>query len=182
MTALTEMALHTEKSAALFRDLTSALYSGRITGDQWMAATMQEIKNAHGAFSTLAAGGRDNMTQASWGRVGGNLRVEYGHLRDMAAGIADGSVSEAQALARIRQYNKAGEQAYWNEFRAQNSGAGDSSLPLLTQSPRDGQTVCHGNCGCHLETQEDGVHWILGLEKNCPDCPELALGGPYRLA
>lgn len=181
LTIRNEMLRHTQASASYMETLTNQLYSGQLTGEQWRIAMASELKNTHGGLSMFANGGRDQMTPQAWGRVGGNLRTEYRNLQTFADQIAAGEVPQGSAVMRSKQYAQAGQQAYWRERSAQDVFNQQTGLPVLNQVPGDGQTRCHGNCGCHLQPTPAGVMWILGKEDNCPDCPSLALGGPYQM-
>jgi hypothetical protein len=160
--------------------LTRALYAGRLNLSQWSTSIAATLKDAHLANSLVAVGGADNLGPANYGRAGGTLADEYRHLYDFAQAIADGDVSEAQALARAQQYARASQQAYWREYAQREMRPEWSGLPVLKNAPRDGRTQCHGNCNCQLRTDEDGIHWELFPGESCPDCQALAAGGPYR--
>ena len=160
--------------------LTERLYSGQINLVQWSLGVAGELKDAHIANALIGAGA-DSMNLGQLARTGGTLADEYRHLFEFAKGIADGSVSEAQALARVAQYGKATQQDYWREYaQAQEKLDAWAGLPVLTQSPGDGGTQCRGNCNCTLGSQEDGIHWKLNPGETCEDCMSLAAGGPYR--
>lgn len=151
--------------------LTRQMYAGNISVQQWQVSVAQSLSDAHLAQSMFAVGGRANMTQANWGRVGGVLRDEYRYLSRFANDIASGRVSEAQALARIQQYGNATYQSYWREYAHTSSGllywrlspaehcgdcltlSGDSPYTAQTipTYPGAGQTTCRGNCRCYLE-------------------------------
>lgn len=166
-----EMRVHQLSTFDVLESLTRQLYSGSISIQNWQIGVTGELKDAHLAQSMYAVGGRHNMTSVEFGRVGGVLADEYRHLQVFAEGIANGTVSEAQALARIKQYGKATQQSYWREF-AQASDSmvnwvlhpaehcGDC-LSLNADNPHDatalstypgaGDTQCRGNCQCTLE-------------------------------
>jgi len=160
--------------------LTKQLYAGDIKLSDWQLAVATELKDAHLAQAAFARGGRPNMGPQQLGRVGGNLADEYRHLDKFAGGIADGSVSEAQALSRINQYGDATDQAYQREWAIQRRRPEWEGLPTLNQVPRDGGTVCHGHCNCQLDEHEDGIHWVLYPGESCDDCQGLADHGPYQ--
>lgn len=174
-TVVAEMRVHQTATFDALESLTQDLYAGRITVPQWQVSIAQELKDAHLAQAMYGAGGRANMTPAKWGRVGGNLANEYRFLTNFADEMLNGNVSEAQALARIRQYGIATQQSYWNEYADNNefvrwtlnpgescgdcvglaSGGIDgnglylsSDLPTV---PGAGATQCRGNCNCTLE-------------------------------
>jgi hypothetical protein len=156
------------------------LYDGSISLEDWQVAIATEIKERHINAAMIARGGRQKMTSIEWGRIGGNLADEFRHLQRFAEGITRGEVPLGSAISRANQYGNAVEQAYWKEWGRVQDRPGWAALPALNQVPRDGRTKCHGNCGCQLETHADGIHWVLGKEKNCKDCPRLAAEGPYR--
>lgn len=160
--------------------LTRSLYAGRINITQWSTSVASVLKDAHLSNSMVAVGGSDLLGPANFGRAGGTLADEYRHLYEFAQGIAGGDVSETQALARVNQYAKASQQAYWREYVRRDVRPEWAGLPELTQYPRDGSQQCHGNCNCQLRTDTDGIHWDLYPGETCPDCQTLAAGGPYR--
>lgn len=178
-----EVQAHVEAGQAVIEELTVELNAGDITLPEWKMAVAHELKDMHGSFAMYGAGGRDAMSPSMWGRVGGNLADEYKHLQDFADGIANGTVSPAQALARAKAYGRASEQAYWRAF-AETAPKSDPSLPLLRNVPKDGKppSTCHGNCNCQIVRRKDGAYdWVTHPGEHCAGCLELATGGPYRL-
>jgi hypothetical protein len=171
----------TDAATQEMQRLTEALYGGRIEISQWSMGVADTLKDLHLSNAMVAVGGSDNLGFTEYGRIGGTLSDEYRHLYDFAQGIANGEVSEAQALARISQYGQASQQSFWKEYiLAQEKLEEWADLPVLSQSPGDGSTQCHGNCNCTLDAQDDGIHWELNPGENCDDCLSLAAGGPYR--
>jgi hypothetical protein len=170
-----EMRRHQQATYDRLDNLTRSLYSGGISLEQWQLGVAVELKDAHLAQSMFAVGGRRNMTAVEWGRVGGTLRDEYRYLHGFAEGIAAGTVSEAQALARIKQYGNATQQSYWREYSEATKGlihwrlgvteehckdcpANAAGSPYTSKTlpnyPGDGSTTCRGNCTCYLERIE----------------------------
>lgn len=166
-----ELERHVSATFDALEGLTRRMYAQDITLTQWQASVASELKDAHLAQAMFARGGKANMGAAQFGRVGATLRDEYGFLAAFADDIAAGRVSEAQALARIRQYGRATRQSYWNEYRIASPGmvawrlnpaehcpdclalaAGSpyraDQLPTV---PGAGSTRCRGNCKCTLE-------------------------------
>lgn len=162
---------HIEAASQELAALTRQLYAERITLAQWQAASASVLKDAHLA-SSAAARGIDGMGSVEFGRVGGTLADEYRFLNGFAVDIANGSVSEAQALARINQYANNTQQAYWREYKlmvarnevvwwelhAGESCNGCKSLAAgspyksgdLKTVPGAGSTECRGGCNCTL--------------------------------
>lgn len=169
-TVETEMRRQVAATHAELESLTNRLYQGNITLPQWQSAVAQQLADTHMAQSMFAVGGRANMTAQNWGRVGGVLRDEYRYLTNFANDIANGRVSQAQAVARIRQYGNATQQSYWREYANASNGLIHwelnpaehcaDCLSLATGSPYTasslptypgaGETTCRGNCRCNL--------------------------------
>lgn len=168
-----EMRIHQTATYNVLDNVTRQLYAGSITLEQWQIAVASELKDAHLAQSMFAVGGKNNMGQANYGRVGGTLADEYRYLANFASEIAAGTVSEAQALARIRQYGNATQASYWREYKLASEliywnlsvaehcqscitlASGSPYKPNeLNQVPGDGNTQCRGNCKCTLTREE----------------------------
>lgn len=151
-------------------NLTQRLYAGNISLTQWELGAASIIKDAHLANAAMGAGG--NLGIAGYGRAGINLADEFRFLHNFAGEIKRGTISEAQALARIKQYGNAAKQAYWRELDQNtpeqalvdwrlNPGehcpdcvsmaAGGPYKPgELTVYPGSGATQCRGSCNCEL--------------------------------
>lgn len=172
---INEMRLHQQATYSTLENLTNSLYSGQISVSQWQIGIASELKDAHLAQSIFAVGGKANMTAANYGRVGGVLADEYRYLTRFAQQIANGQISQAQALARIRQYGNATQQSYYREYAQAtpdnevihwdlnpaehcgdcldlNSGSPYTSATLPTV-PGAGNTQCRGNCKCTLRRE-----------------------------
>lgn len=161
--------------------LTRQYFDGLISLRQWEAAAATEIKNAHLAQGMFARGGRDQMDPASWGRIGGTLADEYRYLRGLSEDMQAGRVTVGQAVQRIRQYGNNSGQSYWREWTdGMDVPASWARLPRLSRHPRDGSTICRGNCQCHLEQRPDGIYWIRTAAESCETCAEMEAGNPYR--
>lgn len=177
-----EVQRHIEGMANTLQDLTRDLYAGEMSVAEWQAAAAQQIKSGWLSSSMYAVGGRENMTAAEFGRVGGGLKDEFRYLTNFARQIADGKRSEAQALSRVQQYADASRQAYYDEWARQRDNPDWNDLPRLKQVPGDGGTRCRGNCNCEILETADGLVWKLNEAEHCEDCEALANGGPYQYA
>jgi hypothetical protein len=170
-----EMRVHQTATYSTLDNLTRQLYSGGITLEQWQIGVTGELRDAHLAQAMYAVGGRNNMGFDNFGRVGGTLADEYRYLANFANDIASGNVSEATALARIRQYGNSTQQSYWREYSNATpnnqkitwklnpaehcsgcldlaAGSPYTSATLPTY-PGAGATPCRGNCNCILERE-----------------------------
>lgn len=161
-------------------ELAAQLASGDMRTGQWVLGMREQIRRSYISEYLLAKGGRENMTQEDWGRLGGLLQNQYRYLNRFAQDINAGTMSEAQIAQRSQLYIKSARQAY---ERGQVAGLG---MPALPAYPGDGSTVCLTNCQCHWEiTQAEEewlAYWTLGAAEHCPDCMERAQNwAPYRL-
>lgn len=173
-TVTNEMYRHQKATYNALDSLTKDLYAGRVDVTGWQAAVALELRDAHLAQAMFGAGGRVNMTQANWGRVGGTLADEYRYLTNFASDISSGRVSEAQALARIKQYGNATQQSYWREYAVNTitllywvlrpvNNCSDCvnyalsspyTIDTIPTYPGAGATRCRGNCACYLTRRD----------------------------
>ena len=65
------------------------------------------IKDVHLNAAITAVGGRDQMTQADWGRVGQLIKGQYGYLDNFAEELAGGLAVTAAVLTRMKMYTEA---------------------------------------------------------------------------
>ena len=158
------------------RGLAGALYAKDVTLGAWEADMRAQIKGEYTRQYLLGRGGRDQMTQADWGSIGGMLASQYRFLDKFAADIATGELSEAQIAARSELYLYSAKQAFekanerartsdtqvkWTMSAAEHCGDCESFASLDWQPmaedpfggahPGDGSTICKTNCKCHLE-------------------------------
>jgi len=148
--------------------LSRRLVDKEINLAQWTLEMRQQVKDTYINEYMLARGGRNNMTQADWGRIGAMVKKQYQFVDNFARDIDAGKVSGGQIQTRARMYVDSGTQAF---ERAKTESLG---LPPLPAYPGDGQTVCRANCQCAWDIQDNGDHWAatwqLGIAEHCPDC------------
>lgn len=93
--------------------LTERLRAGDVTLADWQSQALGVIKQGHVAAGMIAQGGKAQMTPSAFGFLGHQIRGEYGHLRDLANGIADGSVPlDGRLVARAGMYGQAARTTY----------------------------------------------------------------------
>jgi len=137
------------------------------------------LKKSYIDMYTMGKGGRNNMTQADWGSIGGMLHEQYRHLDVLMKQVGAGEISPAQALSRLKMYENSSNEALWRGYT--------SDLPIdLPAYPGDGSTVCLTNCQCEWEIikVEGGYdcYWRLGAAEHCPDCVERSQHwNPFRI-
>ncbi len=159
-----------EYSANNIGRLTERLNGGQLTIGQWQREVAQELKNAHLIAAMAGRGGRDAMTQADWGRVGGRLRWEYEYLNRFAQEIEAGKLSAAQIAARARLYGNAARKSYYDgrtaaarvsEYRYEQrflqpgescedcvNYAARGRVPIGTLPEPGEGSRCRSNCNC----------------------------------
>jgi hypothetical protein len=146
----------------------------------WEVDFRGKLKDQYIVQYLAGRGGRDAMTQADWGSIGGMLKKQYGYLSRFTGQIAAGELSEegrlkmGQIRARSTMYfNSAGQAFERGKVASVGPGA-----PLLPAYPGDGSTRCLSNCGCHWSIEEGRnvwrASWVLGPTEHCPDCVERA--------
>lgn len=143
------------------------LQEGDLNIQDWVVDMRDLIKNTYRAMYELAIGGRENMTQADYGRLGGILQEQYRYLDGFAQDLADGKLSLPQAQYRARMYIESATQAF-ERAKAASYGL------VLPQYPGDGSTQCLTNCRCEWDIKEKNTEWLcywrLGQAEHCPDC------------
>lgn len=147
---------------------TRAYSDGKIDAAQWESQCRETIKTAAIDQYVAGRGGRGEMTQADWGRVGQYTREQYQYLNGMAGDLE--GLSPAQREARIQMYVESTDRMF-ERARAAEKGIPIDRLPAL---PGDGSTQCLVNCQCHWEYErvEGGweCRWTLGPAEHCDDC------------
>lgn len=169
--------------------LTERMIAGKIDLPTWQAGMAREIRDAHTVSAVLGRGGRDQMTQADWGRMGARLREQYKYLNRFSRDIADGKLTPAQIRARAKMYAQSARTSYYDGLTAAKQVAGfDEEMRVLTPEaehcddcpplsghwepigslPPVGATICLTNCRCtkiyrkHVVTPEGKVTEVIG--------------------
>ncbi len=137
-----------EDAARDVRALTQRLRDGEITLREWQRGMAAEIRATHLTHAAIAAGGFDRMTQADYGRVGGQVRAELVYLRARALRIADGRQALDGTILRIAEsYVQAGRNTYFRARRAEALKLGyDEELNVL-----------HARESCHNDPTTERV-------------------------
>lgn len=153
--------------------LAADLASGAKSVQEFDVAFRREIKTAYIDQYVLGKGGRGNMTQADWGRVGQMVREQYIFARDFARDIADGKLSEAQIAQRASLYFDSSTQAF---ERGRAASHGDLQLP---EYPADGSQQCRSRCKCRWDIKETDDAWectwrLNAAAEHCESCRDNA--------
>lgn len=113
--------------------LTTQLRNREISLADWQTQMRNEIRTAHTNAAMVARGGRDQMTNADWGRTGRELRTQYEYLDKWAAKIATGEAPlDGRANARARLYGNASRDTYEQQRRTMAADNGnDEEMRVL---------------------------------------------------
>lgn len=132
-------------------DLTEQLRNRELTLGQWERAVRMELKHIHLYSATLAKGGSMQLSQADFGRIGRELRDQYGFLREFADQIASGKQPvDGRLTSRARLYAQSGRATFHLTERAEMERRGwDLEENVLAASEHCG--------GCLEETAKGRV-------------------------
>jgi hypothetical protein len=171
------------KSQNKMTDLAGLVSDNTLSVADWETQFKTAIKNQYIDQYIAGVGGRDRMTQADWGSIGGMLNNQYHpYLDDFRREITMGNLSEAQIKARMDLYLSSSKQAYEkaNGRAAKKAGmteerwvlgavgsehcedclglanAGWVTAPEISKDnvPGDGRTICGVNCACRIEHRQ----------------------------
>lgn len=117
-------------------DLAARLTGGELDTAQWVTQMRQVVKQTYIDEYVMARGGRAQLTQADYGRLGAMLKEQYKYLQGFERDILSGKLTSGQIATRAGMYIDSATQAF---ERAQAVAVGAPSLP---QYPGDGATVC----------------------------------------
>lgn len=149
-----------------------------IAPDDFRAAMRQEIKDEYIRQYLLGRGGREQMTQADWGSIGGMLAEQYSYLEGFVAEVGTGELSEAAIAARAKMYINSAREGFERANRRVQENAGYTEM-LWNLNPAEhcedcislnalgwveigsdafggcypgsGCTICLTNCACNIE-------------------------------
>jgi len=160
--------------------LTDRLVDGDLNAAQWTQEMRRQIRTTYVDEYVLARGGRGNMTQADWGRIGQMVKGQYQFLGKFEQDIKAGKLSPGQITTRANMYVESGTQAF------EQGKAVALGLPRLPAYPGDGSTLCKANCRCHWEIEAAETEWLatwtLGIAEHCDTCVQRAQDwAPYRV-
>jgi hypothetical protein len=162
--------------------LTLDYKAGVLDASTWLATMRDELRRAAIENRALGAGGLDKLGFHDYGVIGANIKESYRRLIGFANGLADGSISEAQALARLTGYLGQARWQYYDAVKERRSLTSKPGFVVLAarrlgiaehcnscvmysragfrpiaQVPMPGEpntSECDGHCRCHLEIKE----------------------------
>lgn len=147
------------------------LEDGTLSAADYGELLRDELKSSYIQQGILGRGGRDQMTQSDWGRIGAMLKPEYQRITAFVVEIDAGALTIAQITARSRNYFKASRNAY----EQMNAAAYGIRLPAY---PCDGTSECMNGCRCSWDIRPLGdgdmdCYWEIDpLAENCATCAD----------
>lgn len=132
-------------------DLTAHLLRGAIPLAEWQREAMAVIKVSHVAAGVVAQGGKLQMTQAHYGFLGRAIRDQYAYLRDLANGIADGSVQlDGRLISRAGMYGQHARVMY-EDVRRRDA---------LSRGLDEERSVLHASESCASCRAQAAIGWV----------------------
>ena len=92
--------------------LANLLAEGNISVGDWREAFRRQIKDYYIDAYILGIGGREQMTSADWGSVGGMLGEQYRYLEGFYQELLTGELSEGQIRMRMAMYINSSREAF----------------------------------------------------------------------
>lgn len=143
------------------------------TVEAWERRMLEAIARGHAASAIagtaerlgVEAGGKllneRNLSRVERDEIKRSVAGQVPYLRNFAADVQAGRLSDAQITARAGLYAGA-TRATWSKGRWSGKG-----LPAY---PADGGTACLVNCKCSWVERDGGMYWEMGTAEHCPDC------------
>lgn len=102
------------------------LITGRINRAEWALRSGAEMKNMHRSLAMLANGGKSQMNNSKWGRLGQRLQSELRFFNSFATVVDNTEIANlgSKFLNRLESYADAGRGTYWSATRAREAAAG----------------------------------------------------------
>lgn len=146
---------------------------GKIDLAEFQTRVANDLKLSHLRMATIASGGKDGLTPRHYGVAGAELKRQYRYLMSFGQDLADGKLTEKQAIARAAQYGESSRTAFfkaelvtreaeqWDQAKrlldsqAQhcNSCLGHQRLDWVRLSeivPPTTNCECHSRCRCRI--------------------------------
>lgn len=146
--------LRAERAAErIGEELATQLREGTISLATWQAQMRKLMKDMHVSAGMLATGGRDMMTPAARGALGGHLTREYRALNALALKIQNGTQRLDGTLWRTaRHYIRAARKTFYDATRKRERSRGfDEERSVRTAAERS----------CQSCIAEEDREWVL---------------------
>lgn len=155
--------------------LASYVGGGSLSAKDFASLFREEIKGEYIRQYLLGIGGRDQMTQSDWGKLGNMIKEQYKFLKGFEKDLTTQEMTEAQMTARADMYINSAREAF-ESAREKNAGAlgmtemlwvidpakencddclgyaamGWVSPDAIPTRPGKGDTACKTACGCSV--------------------------------
>lgn len=177
-------------SSNVANTLAEYVSAGSISVDDWLRLMREEIKGEYIRQYLASVGGRQMMTKADWGSVGGMIADQYRYLNDFAKEIAAGNLTEGQIKMRANMYINSAREAFerakarvavsagydlvfWDVDTLVENCSGCVAFnqmgwvkiadnPYKGAFPGSGDTVCLTNCHCTLRYKNSKTGKLYG--------------------
>lgn len=153
------------------RSLTQQLIDKKIDFPTWMTTIRPELKVMHTGLAEIAIGGKSQWDLKQAGRLGARLRMLYDKLNGLGLEWENGTVSEAQLLARVDMAVQAGRGTFEGVIRGQMKDMGKTEEMRVLHSnnscadcpplsgywapigslPEIGSSACLSRCACTFD-------------------------------
>ena len=172
-------------TTADMKAISQSLQAGAISLADWQLEMMTLIKTTHSATAMMASGGWQQMTQATWGRVGAVVKREYQFLREFAKAVFSGQQKlDGTFVRRAILYGQQGRGTYYSLTNVAMAGRGfDQERSIL--NPADhcdecvaeeakgwqpigqmvpiGRRQCRANCRCSVEYRNSATEEMISV-------------------
>lgn len=135
--------------------------AGSITIGEFETSMRELLKAGHLIASSVGRGGRAQMSQADWGKVGSKIKWQYEYLSKFARRLATGKLDKAYSANRARSYasaiyisysngRAAAEQEFINNNGGKDADGSKIQVRLVTNSAE----------GCQECADDEAAGWM----------------------
>ena len=90
------------------------LVGGKIDVAEFQTRMAQSLKKSHLRVAAVGAGGLKRLTPTHYGKVGAELKKQYGFLNGFGQDIADDKLTEQQIIRRAGSYAASSRTSFYN--------------------------------------------------------------------
>jgi hypothetical protein len=139
------------QAAVRLKGLVRLAAAGGINASEFETRFQRELKNTGLQAAAAGAGGKDNLSNSDYGKVGNVLSQSYRRLNGFTQSLANGDLTLAQALARAEQYANQSIEPFYHSRKGSDARSGK------TQARR----------------------WLGANFNHCADCISLSTNGAW---
>lgn len=154
-----------------FRQTAKLFNNGKITLAEFQMRMAARVKSSVVSTAAIGRGGRKQMNQSDWGKVGVHIREQNKYLNRLARGIENGTISANQLEYRASLYARQMRTAFSETQATANKDAGRTlckrviyamescsacldwskrGFVAISEQPAIGSLTCLANCRCDL--------------------------------